>query len=307
MMSWNVSPVILPPAALGVITPTAATVAESVMASTAGIRRDAAQSPEALLRKLIPSDSAPTVEPGAVYRQLDLPAGVDGRPYVVMNMVSTVDGKAALGKSAAGIGSRTDSLLMRQIRAAVDAVMHGAGTLRSEIVDPRVDLVRSRQRVSRGMAPQPLAIAVSGSLDLDPTSRFLVNGPSGTVILTSSAAPADCRLRLAPYAALVICDTPTLDLESGLRRLHDEFGVRRLLVEGGPTLNQHLLDAGLVDEVFWTIAPKLAGGRGRAIIDSDEPTVRIAARLDLVALHEHDGELFARYRLRRGPNGRYLT
>ncbi|HZO28681.1 MAG TPA: dihydrofolate reductase family protein [Chloroflexota bacterium] len=224
-----------------------------------------------------------------------------------MNMVSTVDGKAALGTSAAGIGSRTDSLLMRQVRAAVDAVMHGAGTLRSEIVDPRVDEERSRQRVASGLPPQPLAVIVSASLDLDPTGRFLVNGPSGTVILTSSLAPVERRNPLARYAMLLTHDGPSVDLVAALRRLHDEYGVRRLLSEGGPTLNQHLLDAGLVDEVFWTVAPKLAGGRGRATIDADHPTTRIQARLDLISLHEHDGELYARYRLRRGPDGGYLA
>jgi riboflavin-specific deaminase-like protein len=224
-----------------------------------------------------------------------------------MNMVSTVDGKSALGGKAAGIGSRTDSLLMRQVRAAVDAVMHGAGTLRSEIVDPRVDLVRSRQRLARGLSPQPLAIAVSGSLDLDPTSRFLVNGPGGTIILTSTLAPAERRRRLAPYASLIACGAPTVDLAATLRRLYDDFGVRSLLSEGGPTLNQYLLDAGLIDEVFWTIAPKLAGGQGRGMIDSGIPTTRITARLDLISLHEHDGELFTRYRLRRGADGSYLA
>jgi 2,5-diamino-6-(ribosylamino)-4(3H)-pyrimidinone 5'-phosphate reductase len=258
------------------------------------------------VRQLFPTSMTDAIDPDDVYRHLELPSGVDGRPYVVMNMISTVDGKSALGGKAAGIGSPTDARLMRQVRAAVDAVMYGAGTLRAELVDPRVDVVRSRQRVRRGLPPQPLAVAVSGSLDLDPASRFLVNGPAGTVVLTSSAAPADRRQLFSRYATLVVQEGPTVDLSAVLRRLHEEFGVLRLLSEGGPTLNQHLLDAGLIDEVFWTVAPKLAGGRGRATIDGDDPTARIRARLDLVSLYEHDGELFSRYRLQRGPNGSYL-
>lgn len=259
------------------------------------------------MRQLFPAATTEAIGSNDVYRDLALPSGVDGRPYVIMNMVSTVDGKSALGTSAAGIGSRTDSLLMRQIRAAVDAVMHGAGTLRAELVDPRVDTVRANDRVQRGLPPQPLAVIVSGSLDLEPTGRYLVNGPSGTVIITSSAAPTDRRQLLGRYATLIVQDGETLDLASALRRLHDEHGVRSLLSEGGPTLNQRLLDAGLIDEVFWTVTPKLAGGRGRATIDGDDPTTRIRARLDLVSLHEHDGELYTRYRLRRDPNGQYVT
>jgi len=276
--------------------------------SPAASARGAASTPEHILRKLVPTDTAVSIDPGDVYGNLELPAGFDGRPCVVMNMVSTVDGKSALGGSAAGIGSRTDARLMRQIRTAVDAVMHGAGTLRAETVDPRVGLARSQQRVRRGLSPQPLAVAVSGSLDLEPTNRFFVNGPSRSVILTSVSASGERLSLLEKYASILRHgDDHEVDLAASLRQLHDEYGVRRLLSEGGPTLNQALLDAGLIDEVFWTIAPKLAGGRSRTTIDSDEPTVWIRARLDLVSLHEHDGELFARYRLRRRPDGSYLT
>jgi riboflavin-specific deaminase-like protein len=255
----------------------------------------------------MPASATPTVEPDDVYRELELPSGVAGRPYVVMNMVSTADGKATLGGSAAGIGSRTDARLMRQVRAAVDAVVHGAGTLRAETVDPRVDQARSRQRVARGQAPQPLAVAVSRSLDLLPSNRFFVNGPAGTVLLTTTTAPPERVQRLRRYAAILRHGDDVVDLLAALRELYQQFGVRRLLSEGGPLLNQRLLDAGLVDELFWTIAPKLAGGRARATIDSDSPTRTIRARLDLVSLYEHDGELFTRYRLRRRADGDYVT
>jgi 2,5-diamino-6-(ribosylamino)-4(3H)-pyrimidinone 5'-phosphate reductase len=259
------------------------------------------------LRRLVPPDSRDALDPDEVYRDLALPSGVGDRPYVVMNMVSTADGKSALGGSAAGIGSRTDAGLMRQVRAAVDAVMHGAGTLRAEIVDPRVDPERARERVARGRPPQPLAVIVSGSLNLDLRGRFLVNGAGGTVILTASGAPPRRRAALSRYAHLLVDPGDTVDLAHGLRRLYAEFGIRRILSEGGPTLNQRLLDAGLIDEVFWTVAPKLAGGHGRNIVDGPEPTVRITARMELVSLHERDGELYTRYCLRRGGDGAYLT
>ena len=80
-------------------------------------------------------------------------------------------------------------------------------------------------------------------------------------------------------------------------------GVRRLLCEGGPTLAERLLERGLLDEVFWTIAPKLAGdGDGPGLLESDEAADRIRADLRLLSLYEHDGDLFARYRvLPRSP------
>jgi riboflavin-specific deaminase-like protein len=222
-----------------------------------------------------------------------------------MNMVSTVDGKVALGQSAAGIGSRTDSLLMRQVRAGVDAIIYGAGTVRAELVDPRVDPERSRRRTERCLTPQPITVVVSGSLELDPTNRVLVNGPDRTVIFTTVSAAKERRQALAAYATLVVQDGRAVDLSLALRHLYDQYGVRRLLSEGGPSLNQRLLDAGLIDEIFWTIAPKVAGGHGPNLIVGDEPAGRITAMLALRSLFEHQGELYARYGVLRDPDGRY--
>jgi 2,5-diamino-6-(ribosylamino)-4(3H)-pyrimidinone 5'-phosphate reductase len=242
-----------------------------------------------------------------VYAGLSLPGDLPGRPYVVVNMVSTVDGKTALGESAAGIGSRADGRLMRQIRAAVDAIVWGAGTLRADVVDPRVVPPWVERRRSRGAAPQPLAVTASASLDLDPTNRFFVNGPSGTVVFTTRSAPPERRRALAPYATIVTQDGLTVDLAAALRQLAEQFGIKRLLSEGGPGLNQALLDAGLVDELFWTVAPKLGGGHGRTLIDGGAPARSIRARLELVSLLEHDGELYTRYRLQRDADGAYLA
>lgn len=216
-------------------------------------------------------------------------------------MVSTVDGKVTLSQSGAGIGSRTDRALMRQLRAAVDAVIIGGGTLRADVFDPRVGSALASERVRRGQPPQPLAIAVTGSLDLEPTNRVLVNGPGRTLILTTERAPTEARRSLAPYATILTVGEDDVDLPAALQTLHAEYGIARLLCEGGPTLNQRLLDLNLIDELFWTVAPKLAGGRGPGLFDADEPPREIRADLDLVSLFEEAGELFARYRVwRRG-------
>jgi riboflavin biosynthesis pyrimidine reductase len=82
------------------------------------------------------------------------------------------------------------------------------------------------------------------------------------------------------------------DLPALLNSLRAE-GVRALLCEGGPTLHGALQAAGLVDELFLTIAPKLAGGGAPRILEGE--LARIAP-LELAWLLEEDGELFARYR-----------
>jgi len=86
------------------------------------------------------------------------------------------------------------------------------------------------------------------------------------------------------------------DLVALLREQRDQ-GVRALLCEGGPTLHASLQALGLVDELFVTIAPKLAGEGAPGLLDGELPGV---AELELAWLLEEDGELFARYRRRRG-------
>jgi len=84
-----------------------------------------------------------------------------------------------------------------------------------------------------------------------------------------------------------------VDLAALLRTLREE-GVRALLCEGGPRLHASLQAAGLVDELFLTIAPKLSGGElAPRIVEGELPAV---AELELLWLLEQDGELFARYR-----------
>jgi len=82
-----------------------------------------------------------------------------------------------------------------------------------------------------------------------------------------------------------------IDLGERLRSLHRE-GVRALLCEGGPRLHGSLQALGLVDELFLTVAPKLAGGGAPRVIEGDLPEV---TPLELAWLLEEDGELFARY------------
>lgn len=73
-----------------------------------------------------------------------------------------------------------------------------------------------------------------------------------------------------------------------------EDGVRALLCEGGPRLHGSLQGAGLVDELFLTIAPKLSGADAAPRIVEGELSAVVG--LELAWLLEEDGELFARYR-----------
>ncbi len=213
-----------------------------------------------------------------------------GRPHVAVNMVQTTDGRAAVDGRTAPISSVADRQLFHALRTRYDAVMVGAGTLRVERYGRVVpDAARREQRRLAGLAEDPPAILVSGSLNL-PTDLPLLQDPdSRAIVLTASQETLD-----GVRADVEYLRGDPLDLASALARLRAEHGVRAILCEGGPGLNASLLAAGLVDELFLTTVPLLAGGAGALSILAGEP-VSAPSGLALRWLLEHDGELFARY------------
>ncbi len=207
------------------------------------------------------------------------------RPYLALNMVATVDGRAALNGSAVGIGSTVDKRLMRELRAEADVVLHGAGTVRADPLSARVPPELSAQRVTRGLTEQPLGAIVTRSGDL-PTEHPYYE--SSTVIYVVGDHDVPVRKPTVEICHVSSVSDVTTDLLSR--------GVRRILCEGGPTLNAALFQAGLVDEVFLTIAPKLVGGDDPlTIVNGASPGV---IQLELASLVELDGELFLKYRVK---------
>lgn len=248
------------------------------------------------LRRLHPSPGSLT--PAEVAAELDLAARAGReRPYVVLNMVATVDGRATVAGRTAPISSEPDRRLFHALRTSVDAIMIGSGTVREErygrlVRDPALREVRRR----RGLEPDPLAIVVSGRLHLPADLPLLQDPDSRVVILTASADELEGCAAHVEYLR-----TPAgerLDLAAMLARLRAEHGVRSILCEGGPHLNASLVPAGLVDELFVSVAPMLAGETGALSMLEGAPLEQPVA-LELVWLLEADGELFARYRIRR--------
>jgi 2,5-diamino-6-(ribosylamino)-4(3H)-pyrimidinone 5'-phosphate reductase len=233
----------------------------------------------------------------AVYADLAWPAAPAGRPYVALNMVSTLDGRAAVAGRAAGIGTPTDRLLMRQLRAQADAVMVGAGTLRAEALTPTVPESYTAARRARGQTSQPLGVLVSNSGRLPLARRYFERIDFGRVLITSAAGAAAVEPAIAANLRLIVAGETAVDLPTALATLRAELGVRWLLCEGGPTLNHGLLSAGLVDELFVTLAPKLVGGGGPTIVEGEAFSPDTPGGLRLLALHADGDELYLRYRI----------
>jgi riboflavin-specific deaminase-like protein len=213
-----------------------------------------------------------------------------GRPYLGVNMVSSLDGKATLDWRTKGLSSDIDRRLFHHLRTQADAVMVGAGTAREERYGRMTKNDELRQkRVNEGLVPDALAVVVSGRLDLPPDLPLL-NDPDQRVVIATASENELPEVQAHIEYARVGDDLPRL-----MAYLHEEHGVRSVLCEGGPTLNSHLFAADLVDELFLTLTPKLLGGAaaltivaGRELVEPLEP--------NLVSVAETDGELYTRWR-----------
>jgi riboflavin-specific deaminase-like protein len=216
-----------------------------------------------------------------------------GRPYVGLNMVSSLDGKATIEWRTKGLSTELDRRLFHQLRTQVDAVMVGAGTVRSERYGRMTKSQELRERrIAEGLAPDPLAVIVSGRLDLPADLPILNEREQRVVIATGSDASLPDMGEQVEYARTGD------DLPKLMAHLDETHGIRSVLCEGGPTLNSYLFAAGLVDELFLTLNPKVVGGAAALTIVAGRELVE-PTELALVSLAEGDGDLFTRWRVRR--------
>jgi diaminohydroxyphosphoribosylaminopyrimidine deaminase/5-amino-6-(5-phosphoribosylamino)uracil reductase len=176
----------------------------------------------------------------------------DKRAYVTLKMAMSVDG-AITSKPGVQewITGEAERMYVRDLRVAYDAVMVGAGTVRVDDPQLTVRPPHDRQR--------PYVRVVVCETDVVPLeSRVFatVDGYAKTVVL----APAGARARFAPLESVADVlftgddDAKQLDLAEAMRALY-AHGIYSVLCEGGPTLGARCIAAGLVDRMYWAIAP----------------------------------------------------
>jgi riboflavin biosynthesis pyrimidine reductase len=222
------------------------------------------------LRRLFPDPAVTTVEEAASGLGFGERAPAD-RPFVAVNMVSSADGKATLAGRTAPMSAPADRELFHHLRTQADGILVGAETVRLERygrVTKTGELQAKRER--EGLRPEALAVVVSRTGRLPGDLPLLVDTPNAVRLVTDPA--------------------------EGLAELRAE-GILSLLGEGGPTLNATLFAQGLVDELFLTIAPTVAGA-GEALTIVEGPALPAPVELELLTAHEAGGHLFLRYRVR---------
>jgi riboflavin biosynthesis pyrimidine reductase len=205
---------------------------------------------------------------------------------VLVNMIATVDGATAVEGRSGGLGGPSDKLVFRAIRAVADVILVGAGTVRAESY--------GTPKPSPRRATSARLAIVTQSLDLDVGAPVFTDPPAEArpfVITTEASDPAR-RAELGKVAEILLAGRDDVDLRAAVGALGSR-GARVVLCEGGPSLNGHLISAGVIDEMCLSVAPLLAGGSSPRVAHGSSRPVPHGFRLDRVL--ESDGYLFLRY------------
>lgn len=212
--------------------------------------------------------------------------------WLMLNMVSSLDGGTAIDGMSGPIGGPGDKEMFRAIRDLCDVIIVGSRTAKGEgYRPPRPDQARQDRRIASGAQDAPRIAVMSRSLDFDFETELFSDPTQRPIIITSKDSENSKKLLAAKYAELIELPQPRVDPAAALAAL-GAIGLRVQLLEGGPTLNGQFVQAGLLDELFMTLSPKMIGGASTRLVHQAEPT-----HLDMVlrSVLEQNGELYLRY------------
>lgn len=217
----------------------------------------------------------------------------DGRPWLLVNMIASLDGAITVEGRSGPLGRPADRTLFLALRAAADVVLAGAGTVRAEGYGPaRPNAAQRAARVARGQTERPAIAVVTRSLQLDLDAPLFTEADPRTVILTCDAAPAERRRAAAERAEVVVAGHDDVDLAVALAALGG-LGASLVTCEGGPSLNGDLIAADLVDEWDLTLSPQLVGDRSER--SAVGPVPAAPRGFELARLLEGDGLVLGRW------------
>lgn len=254
-----------------------------------------------ILRRLHPDPADLPLD--QLYAGLTLPAGTPDQPaWVGLCMVTSLDGAVSVDGRSGGLGGPADRLALSRLRGSNDVSIVGAGTVRDERYGPLTGkAARRADRERRGLTPSPRLAIITSSGELDPGLPVFGDTAERPLILVASSADPTTLRTLTDVADVHVIDEHPLSPSTIVERLVS-LGLRRILCEGGPRLNQAMVQTDLIDEAFLTLAPTVVGGPATRIVHGE---TELRRDLDLVSVLEHGGDLLLRYRhpRHRGTQG----
>ncbi|MHA1782312.1 MAG: 2,5-diamino-6-(ribosylamino)-4(3H)-pyrimidinone 5'-phosphate reductase [Promethearchaeota archaeon] len=177
------------------------------------------------------------------------------KPYIILSAAMTMDGKIASKSGDTEISDEIDWQEVHKLRIEVDAIMVGKNTILKD--DPKLHI---KYHESKGY----YRIVVDSKLSIPPTSKVITFRPDlyPTIICTTQNIPKKLEKLFTSLNVKIIKAGKgnKVDLITLMPKLVD-FGIKRILLEGGGTLNWSFLKHDLIDEIRLTISPWMVGGK----------------------------------------------
>lgn len=211
-------------------------------------------------------------------------SGRPERPFVFINAAMSADGKiATIKRKQTRISGSLDFDRMDELRATSDAIMVGIGTVLSD--NPSLTVKSKERREKRrikGFEENPARIVVDSMARTPIDADIFKKGGGGRIIAVCENAPQEKLSELSKHAEIICVGQKSIDLAKLLFELKNR-GIKKLMVEGGATLNWGLISEGLVDEIYTFIGNMIIGGRSAPTLVGGEGFVSDFCRLSLIS------------------------
>ena len=225
---------------------------------------------------------------------------IRNRPFVVATFAMTADGKVTTKNfGPVDFTSREDKLHLFRQRALADAVLLGHTSLERDNVRLGLPAELQELRIKRGQSRSPLRVIVSNKGRIDDQLKIFQSDISPIIIFSTKRMPSKNQKALRKTATLHLTGARKVDLAAMLKILRNQYKVRTLACEGGPTLFRALLERDLVDQLNLTIAPYMFGGdKAPTLTGVNREFLRASVHCSLIDMRTIGGECFLTYRIK---------
>jgi riboflavin-specific deaminase-like protein len=216
----------------------------------------------------------------------------------------TADGKVTTKNfGPVDFTSREDKRHLFRQRASADAVLLGHTSLERDNVRLGVPTDLQELRSKRGQSRSPLRVIVSNKGRIDDRLKIFQSDISPIIIFSTKRMPPKNQETLRKKAILHLTRAYQVDLAAMLKTLRNQYQVRTLACEGGPTLFRSFLEQGLVDQLNLTIAPYMfGGGKAPTLTGLSKEFLPASVHCSLIDMRTVGGECFLTYRIKYRRN-----